>query len=107
MTNTQATSEIRSKKVSSYNNLAARIERSRRKAESKVYLQGIGDVEAKLAGDIQVGDIESRNCSYRSYRVVSLDRQTAKTIWYTVENINTGEIFTVRRSKTSLAPVQS
>lgn len=82
------------------------LERMALKAARKVHLIGICDVPGMLAGEIEVGDIESRNYSYRIYRVISIDRKTKAFIFYTVEDLKTGEKWPVKRKKNSLAPVE-
>lgn len=92
--------------MSTYSNIVAKMDRDRRKVESKVHLQGIGEVPGMLSGEIQVGDIESRNYSYRCYEVVEITRETAKTIWYKVKDRKDGKVWGVKRRKSSLAPVE-
>lgn len=92
--------------MSILNNIHAKIKRDRMKREQKVHLQAIGEVPAMPAGEIQVGDIESRNYSYRCYKVIEIVRQTEKTIWYKVEDRKSGDVYEVNRRKSSLAPVE-
>ena len=67
-----------------------------------IHLQGIGEVKAKRAGDLIVGDILSWNHSPRSYEVVDIQPCGKKSIYMTEKSLTTGKVNTRRMLKTRL-----
>lgn len=58
-----------------------------------IHLQGIGNVKAKPAGELKVGDILSWNYSPEGYEVIDIKEVSPKSIRITEQNRETGSTF--------------
>lgn len=71
-----------------------------------IQLQQIGTKQAKPAGDLKAGDVTVWNFGFTE-TILSVVKETAKTVWLEIRSDKSGTIHTRRLLKTRLVGVQN